>query len=65
MVLLGEHNGVKFYGHPGDQLGGGGGRGQATFQRLYAETPEGRYIPMVRTEATPDDGRFLPRNGDQ
>ncbi|MDB5095740.1 MAG: hypothetical protein JWM80_161 [Cyanobacteria bacterium RYN_339] len=60
MVLLGEHNGVKFYGRPGDRLGGGGGYGGPLYERIYVQAGDGKFIPLERQPADPNAGRFMP-----
>jgi hypothetical protein len=59
MVLLGEHNGVKFYGHPGDRIGGGGGYGGPLWQRIYVQSGDGKFVPLERTQPDPNAGRFM------
>jgi len=59
MVLLGEHDGVKFYGRPGDRLGGGGGYGGPLYQRIYVQAGDGKFIPLERVPADPNAGRFM------
>jgi hypothetical protein len=59
MVLLGEHNGVKFYGRPGDRLGGGGGYGGPLYERIYVQSGDGKFIPMERKPLDPNAGRFM------
>lgn len=59
MVPLGEYNGVRYYGRPGDRTGGGGGYGGPLWNRIYVQDGPGRYIPLERVPQDPNAGRFM------
>ena len=60
MVLLGEHNGVKYYGRPGDRLGGGGGYGGPLYPHIYVQSGDGKFIPLEPKPVNPNDGKWMP-----
>lgn len=59
LVLLGVHDGVKFYGRVGDRLGGGGGYAGPLYPQVYVQDSAGHFVLLERHEPEPARGRFL------
>jgi hypothetical protein len=59
LVLLGVHDGVKFYGRVGNRQGGGGGYAGQTYPQVYVLDSAGHFVQLERTEPEPGRGRFL------
>ena len=60
LVLLGQHDGVNYYGLRHDRLaGGGGGPELAPYARLYLQEPDGRYLPLAPGREPDKAGWFM------